>query len=92
MVASHGMTDVERDMVVDFGAFMYDAAKMAIILGWQKTKVQEFMKDSESEFFKLYEKGKHMAEYVLEKKMFEMAQKGDIKAFEKIMIQRKLRT
>jgi hypothetical protein len=92
MVAGNGMTDAERDMIVDFGAFMYDFSKMAIILGWEKHQVQALMKDTESEFFRLYEKGKHMAEYVLEKKIFEMAQKGDIKAFEKIMLQRKLRT
>lgn len=92
MVAGYGMNDTERDMVVDFGAFMYDSAKMAIILGWEKKTVHDLMNDAESEFFMLYEKGKHMAEYVLEKKMFEMAQKGDIKAFEKIMLQRKLRT
>lgn len=90
MVAGNRMTDTERDMVVDFGAFMYTAERMESILAWPKNAVAALMADRESEFYQLYQKGVHLGEFVMHRKLFEMAQKGDIKAFEKIELIRRL--
>lgn len=85
----NGISESEADMIVDFGAFSYDAAKMAAILGWPIEDLNE-TKAENKEFQRLYEKGRHMADYVLDKKLFELASKGDLKAIEKMQIKRKM--
>lgn len=74
------ITDLIESKIVDFGALNYDALKMAIILGFPKESIDNFLADKESEFYKLYEKGKILAQFAIDKKIFEMVKSGDLKA------------
>jgi hypothetical protein len=78
------LTDKEREMIINFGAFSYDAPKIAAILSWPIFDVKKLLNDSESLFFQLYQSGKHKADYVLDMKLFEMAQGGDMKALNQL--------
>lgn len=71
-----------KEKIINCGAFGYDEKRMAAILELTVKEVKELM-DSESEFEQLYERGKMRGDYVLDLKLFEMAQAGDLKALEK---------
>ena len=73
-----------EEMIVNFGALEYDAEKIASILGIDKKQVEEEFKNSESDLSRLFQKGKDMADYVIDLKLFEMAKSGDIKALDKL--------
>jgi hypothetical protein len=53
-------------------------------MGFNKNEVEKAMKDVNSVFYELYEAGKNQSMYLLDLKLFEMAQSGDIKALEKL--------
>lgn len=76
------LTDEEKEKIVNFGAFQYDAEEMAIILGWELKEVVSAMKTN-GEYKQLYDKGAVVSDYLLEVKVFEMAKAGDLKAIEK---------
>jgi hypothetical protein len=82
------LTPEEQEKIINFGAFGYQNEEMSIILGWDTKKE---MSDKNSEFSKLYEKGKVVSEYLLMTKVFEMAKAGDLKALEKYTIMKRLR-
>jgi hypothetical protein len=84
-----GSIDLEK--VVNFGAFGYPADKIASILMIQVSEVEKLMKDAESEFCKHYQKGVHTADYVIDMKLFEMSQGGDLKALEEFEYRKKQR-
>lgn len=65
-----------------FGALKYDNERMATILDWPIAEVNAVMKDKAGKFYQTYYRGKLMAEYKLDKKLFEMALAGDAKAIE----------
>lgn len=73
----------KEEMIINFGAFHYSPEKMSNILGWKVEDINELLKDKESQFAKLYDKGKDTADYVIDLKLFELAQTGDLKALEK---------
>lgn len=73
-----------REKIINFGAFDYDFIKMANILNLDYLEVENEMKNEDSEFHKLFQKGKDMSDYVIDLKLFEMAKSGDIKALEKL--------
>lgn len=70
-----------EDMIVNFGAFSYEVEKMASILMVGAEVIAEQMKPG-TVFRGLYDKGKNMRDYVLDLKLFEMAQSGDLKALD----------
>lgn len=72
------------EQIVNFGVFDYNAKKIASILEVSKEEIEEEFKNSESQLSKLFQKGKDMAEYVIDLKLFEMAKSGDIKALDKL--------
>ena len=72
-----------EEKVVTFGALSYPNSKMANVLGWKLEEVNELMSNQKSDYFILYERGVDMAEYLLDKKLFDMAKSGDLKAMEK---------
>lgn len=74
------ITDEIESKIVDFGALNYDALKMAIILNLEESQIFSLLNNKESDFYKLYEKGKILAEFAIDKKIFEMAKSGDLKA------------
>ena len=73
----------KEEMIINFGAFGYEPEKMANILLWDIKEVENAMEDKASTFFRLYLKGQELADYVLDLKLFEMAQSGDLKAMQK---------
>ena len=81
----------QEEQVINFGVFDYDAKKIASILGFDKTEVSEELKNKESKLSLLLGKGKDMADYVIDLKLFEMAKTGDIKALEKLDRRKKMR-
>ena len=74
----------QQEMVINCGVFDYDARKLSNILGFDKKDVELEIKNKESELNQLLQKGKDMADYVIDLKLFEMAKSGDLKALEKL--------
>lgn len=72
-----------EEKIVTMGALGYPVTKMANVLGWPADDVAELIKDKNSQFAKLLERGSDMADYLLDKKLFEMAKAGDLKAMQK---------
>jgi len=76
------LTSEETDVIINLGAFQYPAAKMANVLGWTEPEVTAEFTNQKSEFYKLYTSGKDKADYVIDLKLFELAQTGDLKALD----------
>lgn len=74
----------QEEQVINFGVFDYNAKKIASILGLEKNEVETELKNKDSQLSKLFQKGKDMADYVIDLKLFEMAKTGDIKALDKL--------
>lgn len=74
----------QEEQVVNMGAFDYDAGRVANMLDVDKIEVVKELKNKDSKLSKLIQKGKDMADYVIDLKLFEMAKTGDIKALDKL--------
>lgn len=74
----------QKEKIINMGVFDYPASKIANILSFDEEEVKKEMKNKDSELYKLLLKGKDMADYVIDLKLFEMAKVGDIKALEKL--------
>ena len=81
----------QKEQVINFGVFNYDSKKIASILELDKDEVDSELKNEESELSKLLQKGKDMADYVIDLKLFEMAKTGDIKALDKLENRKRMR-
>ena len=81
----------QKEQVINFGVFDYSSKKIASILGLDKSEVDSELKNKESELSKLLQKGKDMADYVIDLKLFEMAKTGDIKALDKLENRKRMR-
>ncbi len=79
----------QEDKIVTFGALNYSFQKMANVLGWELEEIELLMRDDESEFCKLYQQGADRADYLIDKKLFEMALAGDLKALQKYEMRRR---
>ncbi len=79
----------QEEQIVNFGVFNYDAQKIGNILGFSEDVIKEEMSSSDSQLSLLLQKGKDMAEYVIDVKLFEMAQAGDLKALAKLEMRQK---
>ena len=78
-------------MIINFGALGYDAKKISSILDIPEIEILSELKNEDSEFAKLFQKGVDMSEYVIDMKIFELAKQGDLAAitlFEKRKEQR----
>lgn len=85
------ISEETEEKLVNFGALGYPAQKMANVLGWDLKEVQKLMDDKKSDFYLLYQRGADLADYLLDKKLFEMAKAGDLKALEKYEIRKRLK-
>ena len=74
----------QEEQIINFGALDYDSRIIASLLGLDEEEVEAYLNNKESEFSKLFQRGKDMADYVIDLKLFEMAKSGDIKALEKL--------
>jgi hypothetical protein len=80
-----------EEQIINFGVFGYDAKKMGSILDISETEIEAELKVKGSVFYKLFQKGSDMADYVIDLKLFEMAKSGDIKALEKLDSRKRMR-
>lgn len=74
----------QEETIINFGAFDYDIKKMANILDKKEKEINDELKNENSLFCKLYQKGRDMADYTIDLKLFKMIQNGDLKALEKL--------
>lgn len=82
------ITDENKEIIINSGAFGYDADVMSSLLQVDIDVIKKQF-DNKTEFKKLYEFGKNMAKYKLDLKLFEMAKNGDVKAIQQFEINKK---
>ena len=85
------ITDKEKEQIANCGAFAYPSDRCAAVLGWPEDETAKLFIDKKSDFFKAYSAGKYKAEYVIDLKLFEQAQAGDIKSLDKLENRKRLR-
>ena len=74
----------QEEQIINFGAFDYDAKKIANILNLEIKIVEAELKNKNSELSLLWQKGKDMADYVIDLKLFDQAKNGDVKSLNKL--------
>ena len=84
------ITEKEKEQILNMGAFEYSNEMCANVLDWEKDLVDLLM-NTDSEFSKLYKKGRDRAQYVIDLKLFEQAQAGDIKSLDKLQTRKRFR-
>lgn len=80
----------DEEKVINCGAFNYSAGKIASLLGLEKEEVADELRNEESLLFKLYQRGKDMADYAIDLKLFELSRAGDLKALEQFNKRKKI--
>ena len=85
------ITEKEKEQILNLGAFNYDAIRCSAVLGWDIQEVIELFSNQESEFYKIYNTGLIRSDYVIDLKLFEQAQSGDIKSLDKLEFRKKTR-
>jgi IS30 family transposase len=83
------LSDENKEMIINFGAFHYSSEKIASILGLKQTEIDKELKSTTSELYLLYKKGQDLADYAIDVKLFELARNGDIKAIEKMDLRKR---
>lgn len=78
------LSDEQKKMLKNMGALGYNSTKISIIMKFDKVELEALLLDKTSEVSKIYTEGATYAGYVIDLKLFEMAQSGDIKAMEKL--------
>jgi len=78
------ITAEQEEQIVNFGALEYDASRVSSILGLDIKIVEAEMNNKGSQMSILIQRGRDMADYVVDLKLFDMAKAGDIKALEKL--------
>jgi hypothetical protein len=79
------------EMIANFGALGYNTKKMSSILGVPEIEIITELKNKDSEFSKLFQKGVDMSEYVIDLKLFNLAKNGDLAALKKFEERKKQR-
>lgn len=78
-------TDEQQEAIRNFGALNYSAMKIISILAIPAEKIIEFKQsfsDTKGEVNQLIQQGKDGSEYIIDRKLLELAQNGDLKALE----------
>ena len=78
------ISEKEAEIIINCGVFEYDTRRISNVLDKDFETVKNQMQDHNSKLYKLYMQGIDKADYVLDLKLFEMAQTGDISAIEKL--------
>jgi hypothetical protein len=76
------LTSTEIDKIINFGALNYTAEQSIIVLGWDLEFMKSQINDVNSEFNINYNKGMVLNQYIIDTKLLEMAQSGDLKAID----------
>jgi len=83
------MTDKSQKAIVEGGAIGYNAETILMLVSDEDfSELTKQSGDRESEFWRLHAKGEVKSQYLIDQKLLEMAQSGDLKAIQK-MEQRK---
>ena len=85
------ITKEQQEQIVNFGVFEYNSKKIASILSVNENEIKTEIAEPNSELSKLLQKGKDMADYVIDLKLFNMAKEGDMKALDKLEYRKRLR-
>lgn len=75
--------------IKNFGAMGYKPDKIASILNLQISYVNNVFNNKESNFYKYYIEGKNLNDYLIDLRLIEMAQAGDLKAVQTLTIRQK---
>lgn len=75
--------ETQIGMIKNFGALHYTPELVSILLKESLLDVSGWMNNKKSVFYKHYNDGLVEANYLIDMKLFELAQNGDIKALEK---------
>lgn len=76
------LTSTEINKITNFGALNYTAEQSIIVLGWDLEFMKSQINDVNSEFNINYNKGMVINQYIIDTKLLEMAQSGDLKAID----------
>ena len=71
------------ETVINMGALRYPADKIASILGENLQDIENELLNEGSQLSTLLKRGRDMADYVLDLKLFELAKSGDINAMDR---------
>lgn len=85
----NNLTEDQKKMLKNMGALGYPAKKISNIMKLDVSFLESQLSNQNSEIFKIYNEGADYASYIIDLKLFEMAQSGDIKAIEKMEKRRK---
>lgn len=77
------LNEKEKEQIINFGAFNYSIQICSKVLDIPEDVFSNEFKNPNSEIYKLFEIGKARAEYVIDLKLFEQSQTGDLKALAK---------
>jgi hypothetical protein len=80
----NNLTEEQKKKLQNMGALGYSPELIAEMMDLDLGKVEKDFIDSKSDLYKLYNKGKNQANYLIDLKLFEMAQSGDLKAIDKL--------
>jgi uncharacterized protein YbaP (TraB family) len=84
------LTEKHLEQIANCGAFAYSPDRTAAVIGWEEQEVKAMMIGN-AQFQKAYSSGKYRAEYVIDLKLFEQAQAGDIKSLDKLESRKRAR-
>jgi hypothetical protein len=82
-------SEEEIKMIKNMGALGYKSEKIASIMDLDLNKFNIEFQNPESLVFKAYKTGCDRAEYVIDFKLFEMAQAGDLKAMKEYELRKR---
>jgi hypothetical protein len=85
------LTEEQLEHITNFGALNYSPDRMSNVLEIPVNEITEMMKDPDSIFSIFYNKGLHRFDYVIDIKLMEQAQAGDIKSLEKLELRKRMR-
>jgi hypothetical protein len=80
----NNLSDEQKKMLKNMGALGYQPDKISTIMKLDLLELKAQFDDKNSEVSKLYIEGADFAAYIIDLKLFEMAQSGDIKAMDKL--------
>ena len=85
----NSLTEEQVAMLKNMGALGYQPSKIASIMELPFSFVSTEMENPDSIFFRIYRAGQDRANYLIDLKLFDMAQSGDIKAMDKLSERKK---
>ena len=83
------LTEEQKEIITNCGTFGYDCFKISILTGISLDLIEKELNDTSSEMSKIYEIGKVMFDYFMDKQFLILAKNGDIEAYKFLKNKRK---